>query len=229
MAMKRILSLTAVFNLLLIPCAVQAGEESNNLPAWNKLIGQTEINLLRSAKWESTMNNLIADIMLWQGAADFAFINFGDIYADFAAGPVTELDLYKLIPFDRTLVILEVNGAFLQKLMEYNISGLRQGMAIAGGKVECDMSRPNFHRLNYFQVGAYPCYPQKDYRIVTTDYLADGNAGFTLLTGVEPAKIIRTEILLRDAAREYIKLNSPLTAKNVKVDGRWERRIVPAD
>jgi 5'-nucleotidase/UDP-sugar diphosphatase len=227
--MKNILLIAVVFILHSAISAGQPGEEKKTLPKWNIPIGQTEVNLVRSSKGESTMNNLIGDIMLWQTNTDFAFINYGDIHADFEAGPITDVDLYKLIPFDRTLVIIEVTGEFLQKLVEYNISGLRQGMAIAGAKVECDMARPDLHRLNYFQVGEYPCYPQKDYRIVTTDYLADGNAGFGMLTGLEPVKVFRTGILLRDAVREYIKLNSPLTTEKIKLDGRWERRLAPAD
>jgi hypothetical protein len=195
-------------------------------PGWIVQIGQAEINLLRSPKGESTMNNLICDIMLWRTSTDFAFINFGDIYTDLEAGPVTNLDLYKLIPFDRTLVILEIDGKFLQELVEYNISGVRRGLAIAGGKVECDLSRPNFHRLNYFQVGQYPCYPQREYRVVTTDYLVKGNAGFTMLTTIEPTKILYTGILLRDAVRDYIKSCSPLTTQNIKLDGRWEMRAI---
>ena len=204
--------------------ADQATKATGILPAWIVQIGQTEINLLRLPKGESTMNNLICDIMLWRTNTDFALINFGDIYADLPVGPVTNLDLYKLIPFDRALVIVEMNGKFLQQLVEYNISGVRQGLAIAGGKVECDRSRPNFHRLNFFQVGQYPCYPQKDYRVVTTDYLVKGNAGFALLTTIEPVKVQYTGILLRDAIRDYIQANSPLNAQNIKLDGRWEMR-----
>ncbi len=225
MTMKNFLLIVAVLNLQSVSSTGQPGQENKSLPKWNILIGQSEINLVRSPKGESTMNNLIGDIMLWQTSTDFAFINYGDIHADFEAGPITNLDLYKLIPFDRTLVILQVNGEFLQKLVEYNISGARQGMAIAGGKVECDMARPNFHRLNYFQVGEYPFYPEKVYKIVTTDYLVAGNAGFEILTTIEPAKVFKTGILLRDAVKEYIKLNSPLTVDNIKLDDRWERRI----
>lgn len=203
--------------------APAANSEKDQSP-WNNLIGKTEINLLRSSKGESTMNNLICDIMLGRTNADFAFINFGDIYADFEPGPVRNLDLFKLIPFNRTLVVLEVTGEFLQKLVEYNISGVRQGMAIAGGKVEYDVSRPSLYRLNYFQVGEYPCYPLKEYKVVTTDYLLNGHAGFSLLTTVEQGKIFRTGILLRDAVREFIQVNSPLNTSNVKLDGRWEKR-----
>jgi 2',3'-cyclic-nucleotide 2'-phosphodiesterase (5'-nucleotidase family) len=170
------------------------------------------------------MNNLVCDIMLTRTNADFAFINFGDLYADFESGPIGNLDLFRLIPFNRTLVVLEVTGEFLQRLVEQNISGIRQGMAIAGGRVEYDVSRPNHHRLNYFQVGEYPCYPLKDYRVVTTDYLLAGNAGFELLLKIAPEKIIRTDIVLREAIREFIQLNSPLNAGNVKLDGRWEKR-----
>ena len=227
--MKSITMIATVIGLQFISGTGQPGVEPQPIPSWNILIGHSEVSLIRSPKGESTMNNLIGDIMLWQTSADFAFINFGDIHADFEAGPITELDLYKLIPFDRTLVVLEVNGEFLQKLVEYNISGVRQGMVIAGGKVECDMSRPNLHRLNYFQVGDYPCYPEKEYRVVTTDYLTEGNAGFGMLTGIEPARVFKTGILLRDAVKQYIKLNSPFTMGNIKLDGRWERRVAPAD
>jgi 5'-nucleotidase/UDP-sugar diphosphatase len=227
--MKKILLIATVLALQPASGAGQSAEEKNDQPGWNVPIGQTEVNLVRSPKGESTMNNLVGDIMLWRTSTDFAFINYGDIHADFEAGPITDVDLYRLIPFDRTLVIIEVTGEFLQKLVEYNISGVRQGMVIAGGKVECDEARPNLHRLNYFQVGEYPCYPLKDYRIVTTDYLAAGNAGFAMLSGIEPVRVFRTGILLRDAVREYIKLNSPLTTDKIKLDGRWERRLAPAD
>jgi 5'-nucleotidase/UDP-sugar diphosphatase len=204
---------------------VTKDDPATNQPHWNLQAGVAEINLLRSPKGESTMNNLVCDIMLTRTNTDFAFINFGDIYADYEPGPIGNLDLFRLVPFNRTLVVLEVTGEFLKRLVEQNISGIRQGMAIAGGKVEYDVSRPNNSRLNYFQVGNYPCYPLKDYRVVTTDYLLAGNAGFDLLTTVAPEKIIRTEILLRDAIREFIQLNSPLNARNVKLDGRWEKRI----
>jgi len=202
-----------------------ADNSEQDLSRWNTLVGKTEINLLRSPKGESTMNNLICDIMLGRTNADFAFINFGDIYADFGPGPIRNLDLFRLIPFNRTLVVLEVTGEFLQKLVEYNISGVRQGLAIAGGKVEYDASRPNLHRMNYFQVGEYSCYPLKEYKVVTTDYLLDGNAGFINLTTVETVKVVRTGILLRDAVREFIQRNSPLNTSNVKLDGRWEKRV----
>ena len=227
--MKDILLIAVLLALQSAGAAGQPGQENKDQLKWNIPIGQTEVNLIRSPNGESTMNNLICDIMLWQTGTDFAFINYGDIHADFAAGPITDVDLYRLIPFERTLVIIEVNGEFLQKLVEHNISGVRLGMAIAGGKVEYDMSRPNLHRLNYFQVGEYPCYPQKDYKIVTTDYLADGNAGFAMLTGLEAVRVNRTGILLRAAVREYVKLNSPLTTDKIKLDGRWERRLAPAD
>jgi len=221
--MRNILLICIV--LLFLPgwTSAQEGDANKNLPGWRIPVGQTDISLIRSSRGESTMNNLIGDIMLWRVGVDFAFINFGDIHADFEAGPITDIDLYRLIPFERTLVVIDVTGEFLQKLMEYNISGVRNGMVIAGGKVECDMSRPNFHRLNYFQVGDYPCYPLKEYKIVTTDYLAAGNAGFDLLTGIEPAKVHNTGILLRDAVREYIRQNSPLSAEKIQL-GRWERR-----
>ena len=114
-----------------------------------------------------------------------------------------------------------MSGEVLQYLIEYSISGFRNGLAISGGIVEFDTSRYSFYRLNYFQVGDHPIYPEKIYRVVTTDYLANGNAGFKLLLEGYEDKVDHTEIYLREVIREYIQNNSPL---NIKKDGRWLRK-----
>jgi 5'-nucleotidase/UDP-sugar diphosphatase len=191
---------------------------------WNRLIGISKSDLISSSDSPSSLNNFICDAMLDRTEADFSFINFGDITSSLYAGDITELDLYALCPFDRTLVVLEVNGAFLIELLETSISGFRPGLAAGGGKIEFDRERPNGNRLTYFQIGNYPVYPKKDYRLVTTDYLAAGKAGFSLLTNIDSAKVFKTGILLRDALQQYIEKHSPLEPASIRLDERWIKK-----
>lgn len=220
----------ALFSLIiLISVHVCAQEEpiKSNLPEymqWNEVLGISEIDLPRAKEGESVMNNLICNIMLNRTNADFAFINYDDIFTDISAGEIKYLDLFRMCPFGRTLVLLEMSGDTLKQIIEHKISGIRRGLAIAGGKVEYDTSRENYNRLTYFQVGDYPFYPKKEYRVVTTDYLAAGNAGFNLLTQLDEIHIFNTGILLRDIIEEYIRLNSPINSMDVRIDGRWIKR-----
>jgi len=192
--------------------------------SWNQIIGYSYIELMSTREGESNLTNLVCDIMLERTNADFAFLNYDDICADIPIGPIRHLDLFKLYPLDRTLVLLEINGELLKMVIERKISGIRRGLAIGGGKIEYDSNRKNNNRLTFFQVGDHPFYPKKVYRVVTTDYLAEGNAGFELLTGVEESNIFHTGILLREALREFILLNAPITAFHARIDGRWIKR-----
>jgi len=192
--------------------------------SWNHVIGTSQIELMRTREGESNLTNLVCDIMLERTDADFAFLNYDDICADIPNGPIMHIDLFKLFPLDRTLVLLEINGELLKMVIERKISGSRPGLAIGGGRVEYDSNRKNNNRLTFFQVGDHPFYPKKVYRVVTTDYLAQGNAGFKLLTGVEESNIFYTGILLREALREFILLNTPITEFHARIDGRWIKR-----
>jgi 5'-nucleotidase/UDP-sugar diphosphatase len=220
----------ALFSLVIfmgINVCAQEEPIGSNLPEhmqWNEVLGISEIDLLRAKEGESMMNNLICNIMLSRTDADFAFINYDDIFTDLRAGEIKYLDLFRMCPFGRTLVLFEMSGDTLKQIVEHKISGMRRGLAIAGGKVEYDTTRENYNRLTYFQVGDYPFYPKKEYRVVTTDYLAAGNAGFKLLTQIDESNIFNTGILLRDIIENYIRLNSPINSMDVIKDGRWIKR-----
>lgn len=187
----------------------------------DEVLGTIFSDLSRSGRGESPMNNLICDAMLEATQADFSVINFGGIHADLKSGPVTRRDIFRILPFQNTLVLFQMKGEFLKQLLESKIAYNRRGVAIGGGKVEFDPARDDGNKITYSEVGGYPLYPEKEYRVVTTDYLADGNSGMDLLLQVNDANIVRTGILLRGAVSEYIKKYSPL---EIQLNGRWIRK-----
>ena len=198
-------------------------ETKANYPvtSWNAKIGSSKIDIRSASNEPSSMNNFICDAMLERTETEFSFINYGDISASLAAGDISELDLFAICPFDRSLVILEVDGAFLLSLLEKSVSGFRCGLATGGGKVELNPNRPSGNRLTYFQIGSYPVYPKKDYRVVTTDYFFDGHCDLNLFSQIDSSKVFRTGILLRDALRQYIVKHTPLGPASVRIDDRW--------
>ncbi len=203
---------------------IRSGVSTNNnyLPnLWNDTIGSSAVDMKRSNAGESMIGNFICDAMLRHTQADFAFITYGEIYGDLFKGEITTLDLYRLFPFDRTLVVLELSGDTLKQILERTLGGPHSGMAISGGKVEYNPDRPSLNRLTFVQIGSNPLYPQKIYRVVTIDYLANGNAGFDLLKEIDKTQIFRTGTLLRDVLIEKIERFSPLDKTKVSIDNRW--------
>ena len=191
---------------------------------WNTIVGVSKVNILSSDIKQSTMNNFICDAMLEQTSADFVCLNYGEITTDLYHGEITQLDLFAVCPFNRTLVVFRMNGDFLRKVVEGNIAGFRSGFAIAGGKIEYNIRRPSGNRLTYFQIGDHPLYLKKEYHVVTTDYLAGGNAGFEMLAGIDSSNVFRTGILLRDAIGNYIKEHTPLDPRSVSREERWTKK-----
>jgi len=196
---------------------------NNNYPPnlWNDTIGSSAVDIKRSGTGESMIGNFVCDAMLKHTQADFAFITYGELYGDLYKGEITKLDLYRLFPFDRTLVVLEMSGDTLKQIIEKTLGGLYSGMAISGARVEYDPDRPSQNRLTYVKIGASPLYPQKIYRVVTIDYLANGNAGFDLLQEINKTHVFRTGTLLRDVLIEKIRQSSPLDQNEVSSDNRW--------
>ncbi|MEJ2054371.1 MAG: bifunctional UDP-sugar hydrolase/5'-nucleotidase [Calditrichaceae bacterium] len=187
---------------------------------YDEVIGVTEYALTR-AQGEAPMNNLICDAMIEAAGADFSFTNFGGIRADLKTGPITPRDIFKVLPFGNSIVVLHLQGDFLKKLIEGKIAGDRSGLAIGGGQVIYDRSRPDGDKIEVFKISGESVMPDKIYRVATTDYLAEGNSGLSELADLPETKVDRTGMLLSDAVTQYIQNHSPL---KIKVDGRWQKK-----
>ncbi len=187
---------------------------------YDEVIGVTEIVLTRG-QGEAPMNNLICDAMVEATQADFSFTNFGGVRADLQIGPITPRDIFKVLPFGNSIVVLHLKGSMLRELIESKISGQRRGLAIGGGKVVFDRSLEDMNRIKTFLIGGKPLQADSTYRVATTDYLAEGNSGLTALSSLPERNIDRTGILLRDAVTQYIRKHTPIRSKS---DGRWVRK-----
>ncbi|MFH1502067.1 MAG: bifunctional UDP-sugar hydrolase/5'-nucleotidase [Candidatus Eisenbacteria bacterium] len=186
----------------------------------DEIVGFTESDLTRGGEGETRMGNLVCDAMLEEMSADFAFTNLGGIRDEIPAGPVTPRDVFKVLPFGNSIMVFEMDGRLLKEVIEYRVSADHHGVYMAGGEIVYNKTRPDYDRLTHFTVGGEQWRPDKVYRVVTSDFLAVGNAGLYMLPLVPEDKKMRSSTTMRDAVIHYVRRHTPLS---VETDGRWVR------
>ncbi|MBT4333336.1 MAG: bifunctional metallophosphatase/5'-nucleotidase [Candidatus Cloacimonetes bacterium] len=187
----------------------------------DEIIGQANMNITKIGSGpQNLIGNLVCEAMKDYTGADFSFMNLGGIRDELLSGPITYRDVFSVMPFDNQIALIEVDGTFLKEIIETRVSGSRHGLRTAGIKVVINRKRDNFNRVSKLIIGGEPWQADKIYKIATSDFLLQGNAGLALLTQVPESQITRYEQGLRDVIVEYIKNNSPVSAV---IDNRWKR------
>jgi len=187
----------------------------------DEVIGYAGVHLHReNTDAQSPMGNTIVDAMRYMVDADFAFLNLGGVRADIKYGPVTYRNIFDVMPFDNMLISFEVTGEFLKRIIETRVEGSRAGLIVSGAEVVYSRSRPSWDRVTSLKIGGEEWDPDKIYKVATTDFLLQGNAGLTLLLNVPPENVENNNIDLRDAIVRYFRDNSPV---NTRIDNRWKR------
>ena len=168
---------------------VQATEAFSNRVV-GKVSGPSSLGVDDNSAMGGTLGNLIADAQLaaTRGAgAQIALMNTFGIRAPLnpaADGSVTFGQLYRVQPFDNTLVTMTLTGAELKAVLEQGLDGqpTNQWLApSAGFHYRYDMTRPVGDRITAMTLNGRPIDPMAEYRVTTSNFLADGGDSFTLL------------------------------------------------
>ena len=184
----------------------------------DEVIGETDVYLGREGTDKGLMGFVVADAYRERLSADFAIQNSGGVRADLPVGKITERDVITVSPFDNNLVWIEVTGAFLKQLLEDKVRRTGIGLYISGGKVVVDPARPENERIVEMTVGGEPLDPDRMYKLVLTNYLAQGNSGLWRIRDEYPAeKINYTGIPDAEAIKDYIRRRGTIDPRN---DGR---------
>jgi 2',3'-cyclic-nucleotide 2'-phosphodiesterase (5'-nucleotidase family) len=173
-------------------------------------VGEATANLTKSDSQESALNNMLADALRDHAGTQIAFHNIGGIRAPLRRGPITKGDIFDVLPFQNTLVKMNLSGVQLKQLLG------RRVLAVSGLKVAWDMTRPYPNRLvSVTLTNGEPIQDATRYTVATNDFVASGGDGLVELT--QGTSIEDTGILLRDAVAAYLKKN-PIVA--AAIDGR---------
>jgi 5'-nucleotidase / UDP-sugar diphosphatase len=174
--------------------------------------------LRRSNEGQSPVGNLFMDALVWAVDADIAFSNYGGLRSDLEAGPLTYEDLFRFEPFGNQITVFQMTGAQIHELIEQRVRGNSRGMLVSGGaEIIVDKTKPDGQRVTIKKIGGEAFDPDKTYKLAVSDYLAEGNSGYDLLTEIDTRYRNNTGMLMREALRNYIVT---VGAKS-QIDNRW--------
>ena len=168
-----------------------------------------------SKKFNSTLGNLIADIIFIQSDSlfmvqenkniDFVVQNHGGIRAALPKGDIKLSDAYKILPFENEIVIVEMDGESINEIVSFlkkeKIPHPFSGLSIIGNTV---------------LVKNKPILPSNKYYIAINDYLLTG--GDNMFFFNKNKGIYRLGYTPRDAFIDYTKSNLYISSK---IDNRF--------
>jgi 5'-nucleotidase len=174
-------------------------------------VGELTAPLQRGHGFESSpAGNFVTDCMRTRVGADVALQNRGGIRADLQAGPVTRRDLFGMLPFGNTLVVLELTGDSLHETVRRAVEGkVHSGMEFSGMTVLVDTSDATQARLVEVSVGGVPLEPHRTYRVATNSFLVGGGDGYLDIDDETPA--LDTGFVLRDVVAEVLAASPRVT------------------
>ncbi len=150
---------------------------------------------------ESSLGNLITDIMRSRTDSDFAVLNSGSIRQGLDKGFVNEMDIYSVFPFDDTVVTGTMKGETVRKFIE-EFSNKKPGdgsfLQISG--MELTISGDEIKSIN---INGKALEDEKDYKFAVNSFLADGGDGYNTLKNHKKKK--NTGYSVPGIIVEYIK------------------------
>ncbi len=187
-----------------------------------KVIGRSERRISKNLSGEERkhgelpLGNWQTDLMRKETKSDFAFQNSGGIRADIPKGDITVRNIWKLSPFGNTLVTMKLTGRQVKELLEQSAAHDYSRLQVSGLKMIYNDSMPKGKRvLNIIikdkEGEKQEIDPEEEYKVVTNSFLSAAGDGYTLFN--EGSDVKDSSLLLRDLEIEYIKKNSPISAK----------------
>ncbi len=182
-------------------------------------IGETTVHLQKGGL-ESGLGNMAADAMLSVANSiaatpvHMALTNNGGLRVSIAKGPITVGEIYELMPFENMMTVLELSSVQVDSLAQQLAAA--RGEPIAGFSFTIDEPTRTAHDI---MIGDAPLAADSTYRLVTSDYLANGGGRIAAIW--QPLGREDLSMLLRDAFIEYIREKGTISPE---VEGRIRYR-----
>ncbi len=179
--------------------------------AMNIVIGSAS-ETMEIALPESSLTRLVADILLAEARkADpevhMAVTNIGGIRRALYQGNITVGDVFEILPFDNSLLILEYKGSDILALA--NAIAAKGGESISGLTLDI-----NNNKAENIKINEQPIDTTLTYKVVSTDYLSWGNDQLAPLANYTHSTPLN--LMMRDAMLNYLRDNNTLSAPTDK-------------
>ena len=188
-------------------------------------LAETEDEMTKSYNKESFLPNFINDLGRIITGSDICFYNNGGIRTTWHRGPINEIDVFKMFPFNNTWVRFEMTGEevfrMIQNLDEkeiYPTSGLIQTFY----KINSTYKVKSLLLFDGFE--EKPLIPQKTYKICTNDFLANGGSGMgEVRKWYKELRNKKDFGIVRELVRDFLKLMKGKIRKDKFIDEKYSR------
>ena len=171
----------------------------------------------------STLSNMFADATFEMSNErfkkisgndiDIVLLNNGGIRSVISKGEISEKTAFELMPFENKIVVLELNGKSINKMIEY-LRKVKLQHPIRGLQIELN----DDYSINRVNIKGNKIDKDKKYYVATTDYLLDGGDKMYFLK--ETTKTIDINYKMRDVLIDYFNKNDTI---KLATDNRFIR------
>ena len=176
-------------------------------PSLMEVVGYLDTVAIRRYYRESTIGNLLADILRQRYNTDIGMITPGAIRADLPEGEITREMILNTFPFMDQVTVLELSGSTLLNAVE---NGLRREYGLpqyAGLMLHYDLSKPPGQRVVKLTISGRAIAAEETYRLATGSFTATGGEGYDMFPG--HIKFVSEE-LVSTAFVRYFQQNKPV-------------------
>ncbi len=180
---------------------------STMAPFFSKIVGSSAIGLdgslsaVRSSR-PNPLGTLVAYVMAKAVNAEAGIINGGAIRDGLRIGPITNADIYGVLPFQNLVVKVALRGDAIQTV-------LRRSLELpdrSGGKLQTYGFKYEVSsgEIQIKEVGSKPFRPEEYYSVALTDFLLAGGDGYTTL-GAKGKTVVPDGSSLNQIFADFIK------------------------
>ncbi len=156
---------------------------------------------------ESTVGKIVSDCMRETAGTQIALTNSGGIKAPIGEGPVTLRHLYDLLPFENTLVSMELTGWQIENLIEEGLSGKTGFLQASGLNCTYSSSNPAGFRLIQIDVGDEPLEYNRTYSVAVNDFMYANRHDWPELS---LGKNLQVRGLIREGLEAYLRKSTKI-------------------
>ena len=174
-------------------------------PVAAEVLGQAGVALHRRRP-ETTIGDFITDAMREDADVDIALQNPGGMRADLDAGPITRGEVYAVMPFDNTIVTVQLTGALVKLALEQSLR-LDRVTQVSGLRYTIDPAKPELQRVTQLSlIDGTAIDPNRTYIVATNNFMATGGDHYDALA--QGTNRTDTGRLIRAAMENYVRTRS---------------------
>ena len=187
--------------------------EADLAPMMNEKVTDLSVDLPHNRDTGvSPMGATVAETMRRIVNADIAITNGGGVRAPLMAGTITVGDMYTILPFDNTLVTMEMKGSDIIKVLEHGIEPDNFGWGQhAGVKLWYTPGAERGEKITSVRLAdGTKLENDKYYTVVTNDFMAVGGDSYDFSAA---KNVVDTNLVIRDEIANYWRENGiePIT------------------